>query len=175
MSAGRRPINQWFGISCAGAALLIAGWLMLFSWLARDGYLSFIRAGSVSGNLWFWALLIAIGGSGGWLTYWSQNKMSEGVREELWDERDLVSARKTVRYIHKAVVVTFAIAAIFWVVGMVRDKHALMVGYWPAFLLVHWANALVGNFRESQPPGMAPTRMFPVTAEPIRSERWGTR
>ncbi len=175
MSAGRRPINQWVGISCAGIALLIAGWLMLFSWLARDGYLSFLRAGSVSENLCFWALLIAIGGSGGWLTYWSQSRMSEGVRQELWDERELVSARKTARSIHRVVGVLFVVAVIFAVVEMIKSVNTSMAGFWPAIILGHWANALVRSFSERQPGEMAATRMFPVTTEPIRSEHWGTR
>jgi len=175
MSFRSRPIHQWFALSCVGIALLIACWLMLSSWTARDGYLSFIRAGSLSGNLWFWALLIAIGGSGGWLTFWSQSSIGEGVRQELWDERELASARKMARCIHGVGIVLFLIATMFWVVGTTTNVRAFMVGYLPALYLVQWANALVRNFSEKQPGETAATRMFPVTAEPIRSEHWGTK
>jgi|SRR6187402_347080 len=169
MSAGRRPINQWVGISCAGIALLIASWLILFSWLARDS----CRFGI--GNLWFWALLIAIGSSGGWLAYWSQNKIGEGIRQELWDEGEIVPARKMARYLNRVIGVFFLVAAIFWFVGTTMNVRAYRVGYLPSLILIQWANALIGNFREKQPGEMAPTRMFPVTTEPIRSVHWGTR
>ena|GEM_PF-1532391 len=178
MSTRQRSLRELVFLSTAGA-VLFAGWFLFIAWMM--GFVPRVlfhvdlrRHSSVGEILLFWITGIALGG---WLAFWPQMRIRDGIRQELWPESEIAPMRRMVNRIFGVICVAFLFAGTFLMVKRIHGEHTFVSAYLSCVsLLSQWANRLSNAIgpRPVSSTSLSRERLFADMA-PIQSEHWGER
>lgn len=118
---------------------------------------------------------------GGWyLSFWSQQELSNGIASDRWTEQQLRPVRAFSESRILAAVAPIALLVlgiVFYLIETSDRHHSSSIGFWVCFILSHGLMALnrslapprCGTSRDSQ------SALWLESSAPLRSEHWGDR
>ncbi len=109
---------------------------------------------------------------GGWLAFWPQMKIRDGMRQEVWAETEIGPTRRWVNRIFGTTAAAFLFVGFCMWVRWLHSGHSFLPIYFPCFITMQWSLYLSKSIG---PPPRAPKLYYSRFADmkPIQSQHWG--
>lgn len=171
MQSSKANPARLIGLSILGSVIAASAFLVF---LVAERFRDRGHGGSLGGMIIANIIALLAFLCGGWyLSFWSQQELSNGIASDRWTEEQLRPVRAFSESRILAMVAPLALLVLgvaFYLIETSGWHHSGSIGFWVCFILSHGLMALN---RSLAAPKDSQSTLWLETSAPLQSEHWG--